>query len=389
MEGDEIINKTPQEKIDVILSEPNTSSTVLGERLELPPSTIRSIRRQNNIRLREKFDPDVEEFERKYYEMGSIIKLSKYYKRASKTIKRFAENIGIDTSVKLLLTSEQEQEIVNAYYTRSSTELADKYGVSRSKIAQVWMQHGLSGKTTRIYNIDNESYFENIDCHAKAYYLGFIGADGCLHKHKDNRQDVLQITIQKEDIKILELLNKELKTNKPLNMSRDKYVVFSISSDLMVSHILNKGLSYQKTYGNSIANMPEKYMPSFLRGYFDGDGGIFYGKTNGDIGLAISGYEINMSKIINYLEKNNIFTTFTEDKRKYTNDEKSKFGALTFSNKTSKYCFLKMIYENKENFYLDRKWNLANNFINNIEKSTNIRDRQIVTYYNYAVQKVA
>ena len=61
--------------------------------------------------------------------------------------------------------------------------------------------------------------------------------------------------------------------------------------------------------------------------------------------------------------------------------------SLVVINKTQTYSLLKLIYTNCGNYYMDRKKETADSYINNIENSEHIRDKQIVLYYNYAVCK--
>ena len=70
-------------------------------------------------------------------------------------------------------------------------------------------------------------------------------------------------------------------------------------------------------------------------------------------------------------------------------EDGSKFCIYNLANKTSRYCFLKLIYEDSQNVFLDRKYIKSKQYIDLIEQSENIRDRQIVNYYKYAVQKVS
>ena len=58
----------------------------------------------------------------------------------------------------------------------------------------------------RIYTL-NENYFEQIDTQEKAYFLGFLWADGC------NCNGVIHLVLQEKDKYILEKFN-ELITKK-------------------------------------------------------------------------------------------------------------------------------------------------------------------------------
>lgn len=294
----------------------------------------------------------------------------------------YAKELGIYIERSELLTEEQKQEIIDSYYESSASNLANKYGVSTSRISQIWWKAGLIGKTSRTYYLD-EQYFSRIDSPDKAYFLGFIGSDGCIFYPKQkNKQNIVRITIQKGDIKVLELFKKVLNTDKPI-YEDELYCSFEISSNKICEDLFNMGLEKRKTYGNTIAKISDDFMPHLIRGYFDGDGSITSDNDSiSDVSVGISGFKKNMDTISEYLLGRNILSGFTCDKRNECDDP---FGSLVLSNRMQKYCFLKLIYDNCGEFYMDRKYELAQKFINYVETSENNRDKQIVIYYKYAV----
>lgn len=105
-----------------------------------------------------------------------------------------------------------------------------------------------------------------------------------------------------------------------------------------------------------LKNIPKKFMPSFLLGYFDGDGSITHSK-NGTItktDVSICGTKSSISSISYMLDELNLKYSLILDKRKY----RGEFYNLVFKNTTEKYCFLKTIYENNSDILkLKRKKN--------------------------------
>ena len=367
------------------MEKPYISSTILSRELDVPASTIRAYRNKHGVFTKEVFNPPADEFIEKYTNRKSTKSLASFYNVDHHVITKYAKKLGVYVEPKKLLDENQIQEIIDCYETNTSAELASKYHVSQSRITQIWTKAKLNGKPPRSYHY-NEHYFENIDSYDKAYFLGFIGSDGCVFYPKDTRQSIVKICIQKQDIKILELFKEKLNSDKPIYVG--DYATFEVSSDIMANDLYNLGLSNRKTYDNCIANIDDKFMPHLLRGYFDGDGhvsNIEDSKWAADVRVQITGYEKNMKKIQDYLNKKNIFTSFVEDKRKYNSTTNDKFGNLVFTNHNSKYCFLKLIYENKQDCYMDRKYKYALNFFDFIENSDDIINKQVVTYYKYAV----
>lgn len=373
---------------------PYISSEELSRELGIPASTIRAYRNRNGVKTKKKLAyVSKEEFIQKYQELKSQEKMAEYYKVNHHVINNFCKEIGFNDSVykRKELTELQCEYIISCYDKKSSTEIAKELGVTNSAITGVWHRNNLSGKTKRVYHILNENYFEDIDSQDKAYFLGFIGADGCLYKPGDKytKQKILRISIHEDDIRILYVLKDYLQTDKPITKNKN-LVALEISSDKIFNDIENLGLSVRKTYKNTIANVPEQFMPALIRGYFDGDGSIGNNKFILQSDIMICGYYSNMYKIQQYLENRNIYATIVYDKRKYNKSEDGgEFCHLVLSNKISKYSFIKLIYEDHNNVFLDRKFQRSMDFVKTIETSEHARDKQIVNYYRYAVQKVS
>lgn len=288
------------------------------------------------------------------------------------------------------MSEQQINEIINRYYSDKASDLAKEYHVSESRIAQIWMKNNKRGKDRRIYHLNNEDYFNVIDTGNKAYFVGFIAADGCLYNNENDlsQQKRIRISIHHKDKKILDIFNREIDTDKPIILYKT-YANVEISSSTMFNDLLKIGLAPRKTYGNTIADIPPHLFNHFLRGYFDGDGSISKRENNNcetsRFTISIAGYRINMEKIQKYLEQLNILTTFIVDKRKNKYTQDNDFGSLTAPNRMAIYSFLKMIYRDSNGTYLDRKYELAKKFIDQVESSTEAKDRHVVIYYKYAV----
>ena len=92
--------------------------------------------------------PSNEEFIAKYEELKSSRKMGEYYNCNKTSILNHAKQIGYDVnSNKAYKLSEQDKkDIIAAYETETSTELAKKYNVSRGMITKIWYDNNLSGK---------------------------------------------------------------------------------------------------------------------------------------------------------------------------------------------------------------------------------------------------
>lgn len=158
-----------------------------------------------------------------------------------------------------------------------------------------WERTGKPSK--RIYNV-NENFFKCINTEEKAYILGFICADGHIAK------DRLVITVAIKDKDILEKIRTALQSNHPIKevTSTNPYnktdrkvltlVELMIGSVELVKPLFDMGLTTNKTYtlnGDILKYIPKYLIRDFLRGYFDGDGNVFFGRR------YASGYKYNIN----------------------------------------------------------------------------------------------
>lgn len=126
-----------------------------------------------------------------------------------------------------------------------------------------------------VYHLDH-NYFDNIDTHIKAYFLGFLYADGCNYI----KRGVISLCLENTDSYILEKLKECIGYTGPLYNDRDKYTKLSFYSRHMSTILNNIGMVERKSLVLKFPNISKKYINSFILGYFDGDGCIWLDKGN-------------------------------------------------------------------------------------------------------------
>lgn len=135
----------------------------------------------------------------------------------------------------------------------------------------------------------NKNYFKEINTPEKAYWLGFLYADGCITRYYKNEKLStmgLELTLQEADKEHLEKFKQALESNVPLSKKiiKDKYMSYRIviCCKSLCEDLINLGCVPQKSlilkFPNNII-VPDNFISHFIRGYFDGDGGIHYGET--------------------------------------------------------------------------------------------------------------
>ena len=176
--------------------------------------------------------------------------------------------------------TKQEEQIIELYNKGYSfSQVGILVGKSKSGVRGTLRKFNINTNRTlgnydsRKYKIDDD-YFECIDTPNKAYILGFIMADGCVMQERNT----VTITIHRDDVEILEFIRKEFNTEYPLRVLKEKYLTLSIISKKMVSDLVSLGIVSRKTKVLKLPTIPKPLYPDLFRGYFDGDGSIWFDK---------------------------------------------------------------------------------------------------------------
>jgi DNA-binding transcriptional regulator WhiA len=217
----------------------------------------------------------------------------------------------------------------------------------------------ITGKITKKKHHVNDSYFEVIDTEKKAYILGFLCADGHI-THTE-----IQIEVAEKDIDILYKIQKALGSDHPIrdtykdnpykrtDRTKLKLKRIKICSVNLTKPLLAMGLGGKKTYSlnSSILNYVPKYLiRDFLRGYFDGDGNVFFGKK------YASGIKYNINICGNEEFLMNTFQKYFPSTNKLYKDLYSKQCYIwKISSKEKVLKFLHYLYYNSS-IFLSRKY---------------------------------
>lgn len=193
------------------------------------------------------------------------------YKKAVSYILTLAYRLKVTTKPKR--KEEFKKDVLRLYFEEKLTiqEIHEKLNLGKCSIGKLLAEVG-GGRNQqeakpKIYSCD-ENYFEEINTPEKAYWFGFIAADGNLHQQK------LQICLAPKDESHLRLFCKRINYNGIIiNDKRGKRLVISrkkIHDDLIKHGIeINKTLKINEHLFDKI---PEKFIPAAMLGYFDGDG---------------------------------------------------------------------------------------------------------------------
>lgn len=89
-----------------------------------------------------------EDFILKYEELKSSRKMAEFYNCGKTAVLRHAKEIGYDvnSNKQYKLSQEDKQYILEHYYDLTSTQLANKFNVSRGMITKIWYDNNCIGK---------------------------------------------------------------------------------------------------------------------------------------------------------------------------------------------------------------------------------------------------
>lgn len=130
----------------------------------------------------------------------------------------------------------------------------------------------------------NENYFETIDSREKAYFLGLLAADGCIHKSiPGKRHTRIALVLKEEDKYIIEKFASAINFTGNVNTNtirKGKYIGHQYSrilftSNKMASDLEKYGINRNKSHALTFPAIPKEYDYDFIRGYFDGNGSVF------------------------------------------------------------------------------------------------------------------
>ena len=247
-----------------------------------------------------------------------------------------------------------------AYYNQNNislTKLAKMFGLSRTTIHNYMKANNVEVKSTNVHSQDTK-FFDVIDSEEKAYWLGFIYADGCISERVKNGKVSsmkLEITLNEGDKIHLEKFLKDIKSTntietKLVKLHGKEITTYraTVSSTDMCRDLIRHGCSPRKSLTLEFPkHLPESLVKHFIRGYFDGDGCISTRKR-----ISVVGTEQFLTSLQNYLieELNVSNVSIRQEKRgKHYSYEKSGNDALKIMNLLYSDCKV----------YLDRKYEKA------------------------------
>lgn len=159
--------------------------------------------------------------------------------------------------------------------------LEDKYDITRLTISKHLKKMKVAIRNPLRKYTYNENYFEIIDTEDKAYWLGFLAADGAINEHKHYK--TVELGLAAVDTSHLEKFvvsidgEKEMVKNRITKSKGKEYPScrVTVNCTKMANDLIDKGITPRKSHTLQFPTfLPDSLIKHFMRGYFDGDGGV-------------------------------------------------------------------------------------------------------------------
>ena len=186
----------------------------------------------------------------------------------------------------------QLNTILTLYKTKSVLYIAKQFGKDRSVIIRILKENNIHIKNlSESHRLPvDEYFFDKIDTEEKAYWLGFIYADGYITKC--NNHEVFGIKLNIKDLDHLVKFKKAIKSDHKIikETINSPYGVvnacaISIRNKVFVDCLQDKGVFYNKSkilQPPPLNKIPNELLSHFIRGYYDGDGSVYQCKAKKD-----------------------------------------------------------------------------------------------------------
>lgn len=182
---------------------------------------------------------------------------------------------------KINLTKEQTKEMIRLRVEekRTYSQIAKTIGVSPQTVTRRLSEilgSDLYNISTR-YQYDRFFFYE-IDTKEKAYWLGFITADGYVNEDRN----FLQIHLQWSDRLHLEKFLRAIRAEDRIKVKKEYHSITGkpiatvfLSGKEMIECLVKQGVCQNKSNNEKPPkNIPDNLLPDYIRGLWDGDGHI-------------------------------------------------------------------------------------------------------------------
>lgn len=184
------------------------------------------------------------------------------------------------------------------------SELCEYFNVSKHKIRKVLLLNNIESKSSKKYRYYDD-IFETVDSEEKAYWLGFLYADGYVRDRKTSSELRLKLSIRDKEhlIKFKTFISPDDIPVVDEFSGNSRCVKVSINSRKIVRDLIELGCTSKKSKTIKMPKISDDLLNHFIRGYFDGDGWIIIDKNKIPAFGIVSGSKEMIESIISFISK--------------------------------------------------------------------------------------
>lgn len=255
-------------------------------------------------------DGEIQHIIERYGELKSTRKVAEEFYVCKATISKILKENGIE--LKTIKKTDKDKELIVSLYKECGS-VKEVSNITGFKIDTINKYLGDNKEKYYKHYVYEQKYsyektlFDVIDTEEKAYWLGFIYADGCVCDYK-GYPCKLTIGLKYDDynhlIKFADFIGAE-HTMVKLSKEKDRCDI-TISNRHICESLIKLGVIPRKSLTLNFPNetqVPRNLLRHFIRGYFDGDGTI-YQRSNGRYAFGFVGTPDMIENIVQYLQEN-------------------------------------------------------------------------------------
>lgn len=263
-------------------------------------------------------------------------------------------------------TNDEIDFLTKWYGKKSKKQIANELNRTSSSVQTKAHKLGLKIPDAYHYDVD---FFKNIDNEEKAYWLGFILADGYINE-RVGVSYMFGIELGIQDIEHLKKFNKSIQGNVPIktkvkhindigdtHLDKDyKFCSITLYRKQFVDNLKQHGIKQHKALNVELPILADNLMLHFIRGYYDGDGSVGINKKQSTLHFIFtSGCKDFLESLREYLYR-------MYDIKSYIHQNHPTTYQLHIQGRYNSYYFGQLIYKDA-NIYLDRKYKRYKQYI--------------------------
>lgn len=224
-----------------------------------------------------------------------------------------------------------------------------KYNIIQRSKSEARLEAQKQGKLPQQFFDINENFFSTWSSEM-AYVLGLIITDGCISKTG-------VISLSMNDKELLEKVKKVMGSAHNITPSKHQkgLYYFHFARENMVKRLRDFGVTPRKSLEVKFPDIPEDFLPDFIRGVFDGDGSVYFDKRSKDYPIRTGLYS-GSKDFIEKLEENLIKLGLPKRKISQQRTKNGMYYGIRYGHHASLKMF-DILYKNTQNgLFLERKY---------------------------------